>query len=267
MAGEAKKKGGNGDAGAAEAKLRNALRSPKTGGRKRTRKKAPPRPGFFRRLWRWSWRGALALPVLFVLWVALLAFVDPPHDYYMRSEAARLGSIKAEWVDIEDIAPVMARSVVAAEDANFCLHWGFDMAALRAAIEDGGKRGASTISQQVVKNVFLWQGRSYLRKALEAALTPVVELLWSKRRIIEVYLNVAEFDEGVFGVKAAAQHYFGVSPAKLSPVQAARLAVVLPNPKEYSAVKPTEFLQKQARQAESGAETIEADGRAACFER
>ncbi len=125
----------------------------------------------------------------------------------------------------------MARSVVAAEDANFCLHWGFDMAAIRKAIDEGGNRGASTISQQVVKNVFLWHGRSWLRKAMEAAITPVVELVWSKRRILEVYLNVAEFDTGVFGVQAAAQHYFGVSAADLSAVQAARLAAVLPDPK------------------------------------
>ena len=109
----------------------------------------------------------------------------------------------------------MGRSAVAAEDANFCLHWGFDMAAIREAVEEGGTRGASTISQQVVKNVFLWHGRSWVRKAMEAVMTPVVELVWTKRRILEVYLNVAEFDEGVFGVQAAAQHYFGVSMRRI----------------------------------------------------
>ena len=106
---------------------------------------------------------------------------------------------------------MMARSVVAAEDANYCLHWGFDMGAIREALEDGAARGASTISQQTVKNTFLWQGRSWFRKALEALLTPVVELVWTKRRLLEVYLNVIEFDEGVFGVEAAAQSYFGGS--------------------------------------------------------
>jgi monofunctional biosynthetic peptidoglycan transglycosylase len=160
----------------------------------------------------------------------------------------------------------MARSVVAAEDANFCLHWGFDMAAIREAIEDGGARGASTLSQQVVKNTFLWHGRSYLRKAMEAAITPVIEILWSKQRILEVYLNTAEFAEGVFGVQAAAQHHFGVDAADLSALQAARLAAVLPNPKDRSASQPSSFVRKRTRAILSGAETIDVDGRAGCFQ-
>ena len=167
---------------------------------------------------------------------------------------------------IDSIAPVMARSVVAAEDANFCLHWGFDMAAIREALEDGAGRGASTLSQQTVKNVFLWHGRSWPRKALEALMTPVVELIWSKRRIVEVYLNVAEFDTGVFGVEAAARHYFGVSAADLSPVQAARLAAILPDPKNRSASQPSAFVRQRAAAILDGAETIRQDGRAACFE-
>jgi monofunctional biosynthetic peptidoglycan transglycosylase len=160
----------------------------------------------------------------------------------------------------------MARSVVAAEDANFCLHWGFDVDAIRDAIEDGGGRGASTISQQVVKNLYLWHGRSYPRKALEAVLTPTLEALWPKARIIEVYLNVAEFDTGVFGVKAAARHYFGVAPSELSAVQAARLAAILPDPKARSASKPSDFVRRRARAIMDGAATIRNDGRAACFE-
>jgi monofunctional glycosyltransferase len=160
----------------------------------------------------------------------------------------------------------MARSAVAAEDANFCLHWGFDMAAIRQAIDAGGNRGASTISQQVVKNVFLWQGRSWLRKAMEALLTPVVELVWTKQRVLEVYMNVAEFDEGVFGVQAAAQHYFGVDARDLTATQAARLAAVLPDPKGRDAANPGPVVRRRAGQIISGAETIAADGRAACFE-
>ena len=117
----------------------------------------------------------------------------------MSAEQRRLGTVAHDWVAMEDIAPAMARSAVAAEDADFCLHWGFDVAAIRAALDDGGARGGSTITQQVVKNVYLWQGRSWIRKALEALLTPLVEAVWSKRRILEVYLNVAEFGEGVFG--------------------------------------------------------------------
>jgi monofunctional biosynthetic peptidoglycan transglycosylase len=141
------------------------------------------------------------------------------------------------------------------------------MAAIREAISEGGNRGASTLTQQVAKNVFLWQGRSWLRKAMEAVLTPPVELIWSKRRILEVYLNVAEFGEGVFGVQAAAQHYFNVDARDLTAVQAARLAAVLPNPKERDPANPTSFLRKRAREIIAGAETIAADGRSACFDR
>jgi monofunctional biosynthetic peptidoglycan transglycosylase len=167
---------------------------------------------------------------------------------------------------MERIAPVMARSAVAAEDANYCLHWGFDMAAIRDAIDGGATRGASTISQQVVKNVYLWHGRSWPRKALEAGLTPLAELAWSKRRMLEVYLNVAEFDRGVFGVEAAARHYFGVAAADLTAVQAARLAAILPDPKGRSASEPSDFVRRRAAAILDGAETIRADGRAACFE-
>jgi monofunctional biosynthetic peptidoglycan transglycosylase len=164
------------------------------------------------------------------------------------------------------MAPVMARSAVAAEDANFCQHWGFDMIAIRKAIAAGSNRGASTISQQTVKNVYLWHGRTWLRKAMEALITPVMEAVWSKRRIVEVYLNIAEFDEGVFGVEAAAQHYFGVPASDLSANQAARLAAILPAPKKRSAAKPSDYVLKRARQVRDGAATIRNDGRAACFE-
>ncbi|MBR9650317.1 monofunctional biosynthetic peptidoglycan transglycosylase [Thalassovita aquimarina] len=232
--------------------------------RKKTKKKQPTRP--FRWLARWTLRGLIVAWGLSMVWIAAYAFVDPPVTIYMKQEENRLGGIKRQWVDLDDIAPVMARSVVAAEDANFCNHWGFDMSAIRAAIEDGANRGASTISQQVVKNTFLWHGRSWPRKALETLMTPMVELVWTKRRIVEVYLNVAEFDEGVFGVDAAARHYFGVSAAKLSPVQAARLAAILPSPKARSASKPAEFVRRRAAVIMDGAETIRRDGRAACFE-
>ncbi|MEI4261511.1 monofunctional biosynthetic peptidoglycan transglycosylase [Roseovarius sp. D0-M9] len=194
-------------------------------------------------------------------------FVAPPGPtFYMKQEARRLGQIAYVWTPIDDIAPVMARAAVAAEDANFCNHWGFDMRAIREVLERGGARGASTISQQTVKNVYLWHGRSWPRKALEAAMTPVVETAWSKRRIIEVYLNVAEFDEGIFGVGAAARHYFGVNAADLTDRQAARLAAILPDPKNRSASQPSDWVRKRAASIMDGAATIRRDGRAACFE-
>lgn len=192
--------------------------------------------------------------------------MNPPTTAYMFSEGRRLGGVDHEWVPMSVIAPVMARSAVAAEDANFCNHWGLDVAAIRLAIAEGSNRGASTISQQTVKNVYLWHGRSYLRKAVEAGMTPLVEAVWSKRRILEVYLNVAEFDEGVFGIEAAARHYFGVGSGALTAQQAAQLAAVLPSPQKWSASRPTEYLSKRARQIRSGAATIRADGRADCFE-
>ncbi|MEO0677711.1 MAG: monofunctional biosynthetic peptidoglycan transglycosylase, partial [Pseudomonadota bacterium] len=177
-----------------------------------------------------------------------------------------LGSVDYDWVSMDGIAPILARAAVAAEDANYCLHWGLDTTAIRDALEEGALRGGSTISQQVVKNVFLWHGRSYLRKALEALITPFVELTWSKRRILEVYLNIAEFDEGIFGIEAASRHYFGVGPDALTRTQAARLAAILPNPKERSASQPSDFVQRRARQILAGADTIAADGRSDCFE-
>ncbi len=219
-----------------------------------------------RALRRWLWRGVLL--VVGTLALSLLAYrwIDPPVTIYTWQEARRLGVIAHEPVPMARIAPVMARAAVAAEDANFCRHWGFDMAAIRVAIAEGSGRGASTISQQVVKNVWLWHGRSWARKALEAAITPLVEAVLPKRRILELYLNQAEFDEGVFGVEAAARHYFGVTAADLSAVQAARLAAVLPDPKGRSAARPSAALRQRAAAIMDGAATIARDGRAACFE-
>ena len=248
-----------GDVARAKKKTPARKTAPKPGLRARLR-------GLFRRALRWLWRGVVWGAAALVVWVLAYRWIDPPTTPYIVSESRRLGGVEYGWVDLYDIAPAMARSVVAAEDANFCLHWGFDVDAIREAIEAGGNRGASTISQQVVKNAFLWQGRSWPRKALEAGLTPLMETLWPKRRIVEVYLNVAEFDEGVFGVDAAARRYFGVGAGELSGRQAALLAAVLPNPKERDAARPTDFLDRRARSVADGAATIAADGRAACFE-
>lgn len=239
-----------------------AARKKKKPVRKKT-KGARPRPMRF--VLRWALRGVLAVMAFAAVLTLLFAIVNPPTSIYMLSERGRLGPLEIEWVPLEDIAPVMARSVVAAEDANFCLHWGLDVRAIEAALEAGGARGASTISQQVVKNVFLWQGRSWIRKSIEAFWTPLIEIIWSKRRIIELYLNVAEFDEGVFGVQAAAVHYFGVDASDLSPRQAAQLAGVLPNPKGRDAANPTNAQRRRAASIADGAATIATDGRAACF--
>ena len=224
----------------------------------------PERLGPRQRLTMVILRGVVLVIAAVLGLVALFSTVNPPTDPYMLAESRRLGGIEQAWVPMEDIAPIMPRAAVAAEDADFCNHWGLDLRAIRAAM--GSDRGASTISQQVVKNVFLWQGRSWTRKALEAGLTPVVEAFWTKRRILEVYLNVAEFGEGVFGVEAAARHWFGVPASDLTEVQAARLAAILPSPRTRDPANPTDDLRARARSILDGAATIKADGRAACFE-
>lgn len=236
----------------------------------RSKKRAKPAPAPFALLirftLRWVWRFSMIALALVVLAVGLYRYVNPPTTPYILEEGRRLGDIERTWVSLAEIAPVMARSAVAAEDANFCSHWGFDMDAIRAALDAGGTRGASTISQQVVKNAYLWHGRSWTRKALEAAITPIMEAIWPKARILEVYLNIAEFDEGVFGVEAAAQHYFNRSAADLTARQAALMAAILPNPKGRDAANPSARVQQRATSIADGAATIRRDGRAACFE-
>ena len=253
----------------AEQSKTRAKAAKKPAPKKKTTKKKTEQPGlivparrFVRRVVMWS---VLGVAGFVLLWTLLYALINPPTTPYMFSEGRRLGGVEQEWVPLDDIAPIMARAVVAAEDANFCLHWGLDVNAIQRAV-DNGVGGASTISQQVVKNVFLWHGRSWLRKSVEALWTPVTEALWSKRRIVELYLNVAEFDEGVFGVQAAARHYFGVDAADLTRTQAARLAAILPAPKDRSASNPSTFTRNRAAAILSGADTIAADGRADCFE-
>ena len=228
-------------------------------------RRARPLRRILRPALRWLGRLLLGAAVLVVLLLGVFRFVNPPVTPYMLSEIHRLGSVQHFWVPLDRIDPVMRRSVVAAEDANFCRHWGFDMGAIRQAIDEGGSRGASTIDQQTVKNVFLWQGRNWVRKALEASIVPLAEVIWPKRRILEIYLNVVEFGDGVFGIGAAAEAAFHTTPDKLTPTQAALLAVVLPNPKERSAARPLPWLRRRAASVADGAATIAADGRDSCF--
>ncbi len=241
----------------------------KPAARKASAREAVPVAGWLRRQLRrmvwWGLRGLAVAVVMVVALVALFGQVNPPPGIFMMQERARLGGIERDWVPMTAISPHMARSAVAAEDANFCLHWGFDMAEIRRVIDSGANRGASTITQQVAKNVFLWHGRNWPRKAAEAALTPLIEATWSKRRILEVYLNVAEFDAGVFGVEAAARHYFNTDAAGLTARQAARLAAILPDPKGRNAARPSAFVERRATSIMDGAATIARDGRAACF--
>ena len=213
------------------------------------------------RLPRWSGRRWLATAVLLagvgpLAPVACLRFLDPPASAFMlRDGVARLaagkGWVAYDWVDYEDISPHVRLAVVAAEDQRFPEHDGFDFAAIEKAVAHNQrserKRGASTISQQVAKNLFLWPERSWLRKGLEAYLTVAIEALWPKRRILEVYLNVAELGDGVYGVGAASRKFFGRDVRWLGPPQAAALAAVLPSPRRMRADAPGPYAQRRAR--------------------
>lgn len=234
--------------------------------RKKNTKKRAQKLTLWQTMRKWFFRLGVVLLILPIVAVAFYSVVNPPTTPYMIAESLRHDGVMQEWADIEDISPYMTRAAVAAEDANFCLHWGFDMSAIRAAIAGGARRGGSTISQQTAKNVYLWQARSWTRKGLEAVMTPLIELVWSKRRILEVYLNVAEFDTGVFGVQAAAQHYFGRDASELTAYQAGLLAAVLPAPKDRDAEYPDARLQSRAESIADGAATIARDGRADCFD-
>ena len=195
-----------------------------------------------------------------VLLVALLAppalllayrFLPPPVTPLMLIRLAEGEGLEKRWRPLEEIAPALAEAVVAAEDNRFCAHWGVDWPALQGEVEAwlAGEpaRGASTITMQTAKNLFLWPDRSLVRKALEAPLTLQLELLWPKRRIVEVYLNVVEFGPGIYGAEAAAQSYFGKPAAGLSRREAALLAAVLPHPRSSSPARPSAYLEDRAR--------------------
>ncbi len=186
----------------------------------------------------------LIVPAAFAL---LLRVVPSPGTPLML---LRGGEIHYTWVPIKKIAPVLARSVLTAEDENFCNHHGFDAEAIQKALdqylddeEDRTLRGGSTISQQTAKNVFLWPGRTWLRKGLETWMTIVIEALWPKQRIMEIYLNVVEWAPGVYGAEAAARHHFNKSAAELSAREAAALAAVLPNPRKWNASNPGPYVR------------------------
>lgn len=199
----------------------------------------------------------------------LYQFTDPTGTPLMRREAARLGAVSARWTPIEEIPATVRRSVMAAEDATFCEHWGVNPTASWAAAERffsgrGRLLGGSTISQQTAKNVFLWSERSLLRKGLELWFALLIELSWSKQRIMEVYLNVAEFGPGVFGVGAATQAHFGGRPRGLSHDQAARLAAVLPSPRKSDPNAQDESFLARVAAIRTGADDLAITGRADC---
>ena len=200
--------------------------------------------------------------------VLLFRFVHPPLSMFMVDQkiASMAGSgngfhIRYQWVDLKDISPFMPLAVMASEDQGFSRHFGFDFSAIFKAIKNNighprHIRGASTLSQQTAKNLFLWPERSYLRKGLEAWFTVLIELFWPKKRIIEVYLNIAEFGEGIYGVSAASQSFFNRPPKKMTPIQASLLAAVLPSPRKYNAGEPSPFVYERSEWIEEQMEQM-----------
>jgi len=199
---------------------------------------------------------AWILPAIVAI-IFILRFVPPPTSAFMlvRHVERLTGSapgpaVMYRWTSMQNIPAHMALAVVAAEDQNFPHHFGFDVDAIARAMKHNEKgqtiRGASTISQQVTKNLFLWSGRSYVRKGLEAGLTVLIELMWPKKRILEVYLNIAEFGDGTYGVQAAARRFFNKAPDQLTPREAALLAAVLPSPRRSSATHPSAYVRQRA---------------------
>ncbi|AKP33219.1 monofunctional biosynthetic peptidoglycan transglycosylase [Yersinia aleksiciae] len=206
------------------------------------------------RLWYWVKRGVIGIAVLWLAGILIFAFLPVPFSMVMieRQLGAWLTGdfsyvAHSDWVPMDEISPYMAVAVMAAEDQKFPEHWGFDVDAIESALSHNQRnqkriRGASTLSQQTAKNLFLWDGRSWVRKGLEVGLTAGIELVWTKRRILTVYLNIAEFGEGIFGVEAAAQHFFKKPASKLSASEAALLAAVLPNPLRFKANAPSGYV-------------------------
>ncbi len=211
---------------------------------------------FFRRL-AWLIVGILLFCVAAsVGTVALLRWVNPPFSAFMAetqlaawAKHDRAYVFRHRWVDLNQISPNLPLAVVASEDQKFPEHWGFDVEAIEKAYEMNQHshrvHGASTISQQVAKNLFLWSGRSYFRKGLEAYFTVLIEACWPKRRILEIYLNIAEFGLGVYGAEAAAQRFFHTSAARLTRSDSAVLAAVLPNPERLIAAAPSAYVQQR----------------------
>ncbi|MDH3732278.1 MAG: monofunctional biosynthetic peptidoglycan transglycosylase [Gemmatimonadota bacterium] len=202
--------------------------------------------GWRRRLFSGLSRLLVAWVIASVLSVGALRWVRPATTaFVLRERVFGEVPVSHEWTSWEEISPHLAVAVVASEDQLFPEHHGFDLVQIREALADGSGRGASTISQQVAKNLYLWPGGGFFRKGLEAWFTVLIEALWPKRRILEVYLNAAEFGRGVFGVGEAARRYYGKAPAALTPSEAARLAAVLPSPKRMSVERPSDYVTRR----------------------
>ncbi|MFN4315392.1 MAG: monofunctional biosynthetic peptidoglycan transglycosylase [Chitinophagaceae bacterium] len=208
---------------------------------------------FLKKCWRWTKKIFLILFVAQLVYIILLRWIDPPITITQLVSWVSGHGLKRDYVDREDISQYARLAVIASEDQLFADHNGFDWKSIQKAMDynkkkPGRVRGASTISQQVAKNVFLWQGRSFVRKGLEVYFTFMIELFWSKKRILEMYLNVIEMGDGIFGIERAANIYFNKSAAKLTQQESALIAACLPNPKRYKVKPPSRYVSSRSRQ-------------------
>jgi monofunctional biosynthetic peptidoglycan transglycosylase len=233
----------------------------------------PSRPRRRNRVGRVLWRLVATILILALVvppaWVLAYRIVPPPLTLLMLERMAQGYGVDHRWQPISRISPAMTRAAIAAEDARFCEHGGFDLRAIEKALRHderrpGRLRGGSTISQQTAKNVFLWPGRDWVRKGLEAWFTLLIEVGWGKRRIMEVYLNTVEMGPGVYGVEAAAQRYFHIDADELTPAEASRLAAVLPSPLKWSAEDPGPYVRRRSGRIDASQDTVRHDGLAAC---
>lgn len=209
--------------------------------------------GLLPKIWRWTKKISLILFIAQFVYILLLKWIDPPITITQFVSWITGHGLKRDYVDKNDISYTARLAVISSEDQLFPDHSGFDWKSIKKAMaynkrKPGRVHGASTISQQVAKNVFLWQGRSWLRKGLESYFTFMIELVWGKKRIMEVYLNVIEMGEGIFGIEMAARKYFNKSAKKLSRQEAALIAVCLPNPKRFKAKPASNYIHRRSRE-------------------
>ena len=228
------------------------------------RRQRKSKRGFF----GWLWRVVVGLFLLSIVWVVIYRFVPPPITATMVGDLVAGRGLKKDWMSLNQMDRDMVRAAIAAEDGKFCQHSGFDWDAISDAARrnaSGGRiRGGSTISQQAAKNTFLWQGGGYFRKGVEAYFTFLIEHLWGKRRIMEVYLNVAETGIGTYGANAGAQRYFDHDADALSPTEAARIAAILPLPKQRGAIAPKGFTRRYGNTITARIGQVRRDGLDAC---
>ncbi len=236
----------------------------------RASKRRSSKRGRFGRVLSWIVGALLLLVLISMLWVLLYRFLNPPITFTMVGDVLGGRTLSRDWMPLSQIDDDMERAAIAAEDSKFCSHYGFDQDAIAAAMRRNAEgrgviRGGSTISQQTAKNAFLWQGGGYVRKGLEAWFTLLIETIWTKQRIMEVYLNVAETGIGTYGVNAGAQRYFGKDASNLTRAEAARIAAVLPLPKKRQATTPRGFTRRYGNSIAARIRVVARDRLDACL--